>query len=83
MAAAASNEYQAELTLSRIQKVCEADQERADAVEGWAQAGAHLNAGVDYVIKEGCGSYSWVLFPDAPELETLRHAWVLARNERP
>eukprot|EP00959_Pyramimonas_sp_CCMP1952_P309632 6479753-Pyramimonas_sp.AAC.2 len=66
-----------------MQKVREADRERANSDAGGARPGAQLKAGVDYVIKEEWGSYSWVPFPDIPGLETLRHTWVLARNERP
>ena len=47
-----------------------------------AEFAAQLIAGVDYEIKEG-GRDAWVPFPDAPGLETLRHTWVLVRNERP
>eukprot|EP00959_Pyramimonas_sp_CCMP1952_P431180 9030493-Pyramimonas_sp.AAC.1 len=81
--AAASNEYQAELTHSGMQKVREADQERTNSDAGGARPRAQLTAGVDYVIKDACGSFSWVPFPDIPELESLRHTWVLVRNERP
>eukprot|EP00959_Pyramimonas_sp_CCMP1952_P040887 855078-Pyramimonas_sp.AAC.1 len=83
VAAAASNDYQAQLTQSGIQKVRDADQERANPDADGARPGAQLKAGVDYVIKDEWGGYSWVPFPDVPELKTLRHTWVLVRNERP
>ena len=63
-----------------MQKVRDADREKAGAGEGGGACGAHLVAGVDYVVKEG-GRDAWVPFPDFPEMETL--TWVLVRNERP
>ena len=82
MSAGVSNEYQAMLTPSGVDKVREAGREKVEAGEDGVQMVAQLKAGVDYVVKEG-GSYSWVPFPDVPEMETLRHTWVLVRNERP
>ena len=82
MSAAVSNEYQAVLTSSGIEQVREAGREKVEAGEDGPQMGAQLKAGVDYVVKTG-GSCSWVPFPDVPEMEILRHTWVLVRNERP
>ena len=38
--------------------------------------------GTDYLVKEE-GGQSWIPFPNTPDLEKLRHTWVLVRNQRP
>ena len=41
-----------------------------------------LIGGTDYEVKEE-GGQSWLPFPKTPELEKIRHTWILVRNERP
>ena len=36
----------------------------------------------DCLIKDE-GGESWLAFPDIPELQKIRHTWILVRNERP
>ena len=41
-----------------------------------------LRPGVDYVVKDS-GTESWMPLPKIPQLEMVRHRWVLMRNSRP
>ena len=36
----------------------------------------------DYMIKEE-GGINWLPFPNLPTLQTIRHKWILVRNEQP
>ena len=75
MSTAVSNEYQAVLTPSGVEKVREAGRDKVETGEGGVQMGAQMKAGVDYVVKE-CGSYSWVEFPWSAATE----AWCRRRG---
>jgi len=67
-----STDYHAMLTNSGKNKVVYAESEGV----------CKLEPGEDYVIK-ATGTHAWAPLPDIPELQKIRHNWVIVRNERP
>ena len=53
-----------------------------DKIKDTAGEGVSLKPGTDYLVKERCSAL-WEPLPDIPELQRLRHTWVLTRNRRP
>ena len=63
----------ARVTLTGMQKLTTCKDEKSQV---------RWKPGVDFIIKEKCSQH-WEPLPDIPELQKLRHTWILQRNRRP